>query len=272
MLRRIFISFPGIVAGIMAGILSLPAVAQEEPEAPPAPVYSLLNLDTSAIPAQRQGVYSLDIRAVGGRDGQTYFGPGAMFGIGRNLALVARVTFSDKNIYTGSTIPIRKGGSEAEVAVKWKLFDRGDVQFALQGGVLFPHTGLRRSVAGTLQPILSRKLGDKTLVVFNPKIIFDDRTLITLGGGVHYRFNTDWEVFGDLQGAISGDNTFRTDTGQRTQQEVWGVGFRYTPASYNGQVSLDLGVTNGLGRTTGYSTQPGLAGSTAFYVGFTYRK
>lgn len=250
----------------------LPAVAQEEEDTSPVPIMTLLNLDTPELPQPRQGLYHFDIRASGGTEGKTYYGIGAQFGLARNFSLLARATFSDPRLFTNSVIPIRHGGHEAEIAGKWLLLDRGDVKWAMQAGVLFPHTGLRRAVAGTVQSLLSRKLGEKTTVYFVPKLILQDRTLLTLGGGVHYRFNSDWDLFGDIQGAVSGDNTFRTDTGGRTKQEVWGVGFRYTPSAYRGQVSLDLGVTNGLGRTTGYSTQPGLAGNTAFYVQFLYRK
>ncbi|MCS6775703.1 MAG: hypothetical protein RMJ43_01925 [Chloroherpetonaceae bacterium] len=251
--------------------LRLPALAQEE-EPVTVPVYSLLNLETAEIPPLRQGVYHFDIRASAGKEGTTYYGPGALIGIGRDLAFLARATFADRRLFTASAVPIRRGGHEAELAVKWRPVLREDWQFALLGGVLFPHTALRRAVAGTLQPILTYQLGGRTLLVFNPKAVLGERVMVTLGGGVHYRFNPDWEMFGELQGAIAGENGFRTDTGLRRRQEVWGFGIRYTPFPYRGQVSLDLGVTNGLGRTTGYSAQAGLAGSTSFFVQLIYRK
>ena len=166
-----------------------------------------------------------------------------------------------------------------------RLHSTSKSAFSAQAGLLFLE-GSEPSIAGigqnrfvsrqkgaqaVLQVHISQKIGEKTALYFVPKAILGSKTLVSLGGGVNHQFNEDWAIMGDLQGPISGNNTFDLTKGIGIQSPVWGIAARYSPAIYKDKISLDVGVTNGLGRTTLYSAQPAVSGSTAFYIHFLYR-
>ena len=276
--RNLPVPVSGILLTVGTLLGSITAHAQDQEPIQDTRLYSLVNLATPELPDPKRGIYNLDIRAVGGKENKTYFGIGGIYGLRPDFAVFARATFSDKRFFAASPIPvpvapvlIPTGGTEWEVGAKWRFLQRGDVEAAVQGGLLHPNNarGSDPMFAGQVQ--VSRRLGSKTSVYLVPKVLLGNRSIFTLGGGVSYRFNSDWLVFGDLQGPIGTDNTYSTNSGRRIGQEVWGAGFRYSPEAYGGRVSLDLGATNGLGQTTGYSMQPGLSGSAAFFLNFLYR-
>lgn len=259
---------------ICAALMFAPALcsAQDAPEETrDTRLYSLLNIQTPELPDVRRGVYNFDIRAIGGDEDQTYFGIGGVYTLRNNFAIIGRVTYADKRFRATAGTPVPSGGTEWEVAGKWRFLQRGASTAAVQIGLLYPNNtrGSDLEFAGQLQ--YSRQLGEKTTVYFVPKLLLGRRSIFTLGGGVSYRVNSDFSLFGDIQGPIGTDNTYSTNTGARTGREIWGVGFRYHPEAFGNRASVDFGVTNGLGSTTGYSMTPGLADSAAFFVNFLYR-
>lgn len=233
--------------------------------------YTLVNLDTPLIAAARRGTYNIDVRAAGAAENSTYLSFEGQYSLRRDFALIARVTGSYKRYYGQSARPFIYGGRESELAAKLGLGRRGPYRMAIQASVLNPDQGSRRTPYFAAQLLVSRNFGKKTTLYFVPKVLLPNRALVTLGGGAKYRFNDQFTVFGDIQGAITGDNSTSVFSGLPIQKEVWGVGLRYTPSLYRGHASLDLGITNGLGRTTGFSTTAALSGSAAFYVNLTYR-
>lgn len=266
------VGLAGLCAAPGAGAQATPPDAGgEDSEITQVSEEALVNLDTPLLPALRRGFYSMDVRAPGAVENQTYLNFSALFGLRRDLAVVLRATGSPKKTYTQSLVPFVKGGREIELALKLGLPSRGAYRMAAQAGVLFPDTGSRRTPYLGGELLVSRQFGSRATLYFVPRFLFPNRTLVTLGGGASLNLNDNFTFFADIQGPITGSNTFSTFTGSPMKREIWGFGFRYTPSAYGGRASLDLGVTNGLGRTTGFSTTPALSGSAAFYVNLTYR-
>jgi hypothetical protein len=272
MTPTLFRSVGGILTLASLALAPAACLAQDDTDDAQDPrLYSLVNIVTPELPTVRRGIYNFDIRAVGGKENKTYYGVGGVYSLRDNFALFGRVTFSDKRFYTLSALPIPTGGTEWEIGAKYRFRQQGDYQAAVQASLLYPNNarGSDPEFAGQLQ--VSRELGTRTTVYFVPKLLLGRRSVFTLGGGVAYRFNSDFAIFGDIQYPIGTDNTYNTNTGLRREQEVWGVGFRYSPQAFSNRISLDIGVTNGLGSTTGYSMTPALSGSAAFFVNLLYR-
>jgi hypothetical protein len=85
---------------------------------------------------------------------------------------------------------------------------------------------------------------------------------VNLGGRV--------SLVGDYTPLLSGDNTRDTITGGLMRRDVYGVAIRFETADE--RFLLDLGYTNGVGSTTGFSLTPGLGGSGAFYLSVRARR
>ena len=264
-----------LALGLSLCVGGTPARAQDAPSEPVHEVpllqkAGLINLDTPAFPAPHSAIFNFDARIFGGSEELTYLNAGVQVGLSSNLAGILRLGGVNRRYHVEGRRGVMHGGQEVEVAGKLRLHNVRDFGISVQGGVIFPNTPTERSPFLAAEVMFTRDLGEKTSLYLVPKVLFASRELITLGGGVSYRLNGQWMVMGDVQGVLSGSNTFHLPVGQRVRQEVWGVGFRYTPMAYGGRYGLDFGVTNGLGRTLGLSAQSALSGSSSFYLNLTY--
>jgi hypothetical protein len=264
----------------VALLLTGSAQAQEQsvdPNAEPdsgggRPPHKLININTPLLPQQGKLIFDFNVRPFGGQEENlSYYFLEAQYGLTDRLALVARGGGARRRVYTDSGFQIPKGGQEYELGARLRLPDWGSYQMTVEGSITFPNRLDNTGLFFGSQFVASRQLGSRTTLYFAPKAILGERTLVTLGGGVHYRLDNEWTLFGDIQGAIIGDNAIRVRDFNSVRQEVWGVGVRYAPQTLRGRASIDLGVTNGLGRTTNFSATSALSGNSAFFVNITFR-
>lgn len=250
------------------------AQAEEGSREPHLPT-SLINLDDASLLKRDQVAAHLDIRAFGGGEDLFYAGLGVRYGLGHNWELGLRGASADrKNLSLTDGNLLRHGGNDVELLARYCFLPGAPDGFkpTVTGllGVSQPSTPDRGSASLNLG--LSASVSYKHWVTFtlNPRaVVLDDSALVGIGLGAQIRLTQGVSLVGDYTPIVSGNNTRNTIDGSPMRRDVYGVALRLS-ASDN-RTSLDLGYTNGLGSTTGFSLTPGLDGSGAFYFAITAR-
>ena len=271
-----------LAAGTLAG--GSPVWAQAAaPVAAPAPEH-LVNLDTPpAGGAAGTTTARANVRVFGDDEKITYTtldaryklpeGAGARFG----GEVLLRGTFAPKRTLAGTGFNLRHGGNDAELLAKLYSPQQPNLAFAL--GVSLPDTPAQDDPHVSAQILYRYEASPTVSLFFAPKAIFiEDNTLVGIGGGVAARLSTSLQLVADVTAVVEGDNTYDIRTGNRKQESaLYGLALRFTPPRRNaapdtGELSIEVGVTNAIGGTTGFSLTPGLDNSTAAFVGLSYRR
>jgi hypothetical protein len=253
--------------GLLLLSLSLAASAQErDPEIRD----SLINLESPTTPARHTFLLHGDGRVFGGHENTAYGTLQVRYGLQDNLEVALRGAVGGDKTFTGPGFTIRHGGHDFEVTVKYRL--PRSPHAALMVGISAPDTPSQNGVYGTSQLLFEHPVGTNTTLYFTPKAVFVPRPIVGIGGGVRVRMSRSVQFVGDVTGIVIGDNTHDTITGSLQQDLLYGVGLRFTSHSPARDLVIDIGFTNTLGGTTGFSLTPGLGGSGAFMIGLTLQR
>ncbi len=266
------------VLGLGALVLFAPTLAkaqklEEEDDSKAVashPTY-LINIDTPYMPHKGHIHFSADVRPFGTAENNTYSTLGLEYGFSSTMALMFRAGGASRQLITPGAVPLLAGGREYEAGVRWMWNQKRDMLFGVQGSLLIPTSRPDNRAAIGGEAMLGKKFGNNIMLYFTPKATFGSALLATLGGGVQFQFEPNIAIIGDVQIPIIGQNGFNTTSGDTIKKELWGLGLRYNPSVFRGKASLDLGVTNGVGRTLGLSTYSATAGSAAFYFSVNLR-
>ncbi|MBC8102751.1 MAG: hypothetical protein H7Z41_09210 [Cytophagales bacterium] len=232
---------------------------------------SLIHLDTPVVPPKGGLVANLEIRAFGGDEDLSYTGIGVQYRFGDNWSGLLRGTFAGRDNYSlpGGAAAIRHGGSEVELVAKYRSVK--DPHVAGLIGISFPDTAAQNDPVLTLGASAAYPLGKTAAFYLNPKaILLRDNLLLGFGFGVQARLSNRVSLLADITPLLAGENTRSTDDGDRERRSVYGIALRI--ARPDNPLSVDIGYSNGTGRTTGAALTPGLGGASAFYAGLTLRR
>ena len=255
----------------LCGALSDPTLAQQNSDAGRPLGDRLINLDTPAMPPRGAVAFGGDLRVFGAQEDTTYGTLQLGYGLQDTVELLLRAGYAGTQEFAGSGFTIRHGGHDAELLAKLRTPQHPD--WAVELGVSAPNTPAQNGTYLTTQFLYQRPLGSRATLVFVPKAVFvKDNPLIAIGGGASVRLGNTLQVIGDITGLVSGDNTRSIFSGDKQRGEVWGLALRFTSRSASHDVMVDLGVTNGIGGTTGFSLTPGLSGSAAVYLSILLRR
>lgn len=263
------------------------ASAQNEEQAPPSPL-RLINIDTPATTGRGKIHFLADMRAFGSAEDRVFGSLQLGLGLSDTADLIVRGAFADRGDYVAYApslesvvlpgrrssyyggLVISHGGTDFELMTKLRSAEHPNV--ALAAGIAFPDTPAQKVATVTAGLLCEAPIGSHVTVNFAPRMAAVRTPIVGIGGGLTVRISRNLSVLGDVTGIVGGHNSYSILTGRQVRQEVWGLGVRYIRDCGGGQWNIDLGVTNGLGGTTGFSLSPGLGGSAAVYLGIGYRR
>jgi hypothetical protein len=231
----------------------------------------LINVDTARVLMTDLRQYGVDVRAFGDPDGQAYLSGHILWGVADDYQLELIGSFADTGTHTTAFTTLRYGGTNFEIRAKRGLLGRGDAMLSAIGGLEFPNTPSQDEPHLALHlPITIDGLG-RTSGHIVPKFIFlNGNTVSSLGLGVQHILNERLELMAELTPTIGGANT-RNARGGLSDDGVWGLGLRWTACDdTSGLWQIDVGITNGKGRTSSFGVAPGILDSTAFYAAATF--
>jgi hypothetical protein len=235
----------------------------------PASDPNLINLQTPSLLSKSQSAASLDLRYFGGYDkslrGSLWYG----FGICKDLEIDVAGSFAKWNTanYPDGNF-IRFGGTDEELSLRYAL---PVSNLTVQGGLAYVQTPAQsHRIAATVGGSYGYSPIKQVRFYLNPKAVFLDRnSLVGIGLGTSIDLVHHISLLGDWTPLIAGDNTFYTADQSRSRGELYGVGLRFSNLYRNGTV--DIGVTNSTGITTGSSLTPSLGDSPSLFGRLTYR-
>jgi len=230
----------------------------------------LINLDTPKVLAPGTGSVRLDFRAFGGDEGQTYGTVDLNYGFDKGLGILLRSSFSDTSTFLGQSFDIRHGGADWEALLKYSYPQISNL--ALFGGLSVANTPAHRDVFGVVEAAYQYQF--RALVLYgNAKLVTgSDTTVFSLGAGASYDLGDGFQLIGDFTWPLSDDTTYSTTTGAAERDVLYGAALRYAlPGFAPGQLTLDAGLTNALGGSSGFSVTPSLGSTVGLYLAATYR-
>lgn len=254
---------------LMAVFLASDMAAMADSEVP-RPI-RLINLDTPV--TLGRGVLSFlgDVRIFGAQEDVTYGTLQLGYGLHDDFDMMLRGSLAETKGFAGPGFTIRHGGTDVELLGKWRPRSYPHAAFTL--GLSAPDTPAQNSVYLTAQALYQRPLGSHVVAHFAAKGVFvKDDPIVGIGGGGSLRLSDTLQLVADITGIVSGNNTRSVFTGGKMRREVWGFALRFRPHSNSNDLTVDVGVTNGTGGTTGFSLTPGLSGSAAVYVSLACRR
>jgi hypothetical protein len=212
----------------------------------------------------------VDFRTFGGDEGLSYGTVDLNYGLDKGLAILLRSTFSDTTTFFGPGFSIEHGGVDGEALLKYA--DPQCPHLALLAGAAAANTPAHRDVFAVGEAVYQYPF--QALTVYgNAKILTgSDTTVFAIGLGASYNLGSGFEVIGDLSWPLTGDPTYSTSTGSSERDVLFGAAVRYfVPGITPGQLSVDAGLTNALGGSTGFGLTPSLGSSVGLFVAATYR-
>ncbi|NLI01074.1 MAG: hypothetical protein GX446_16450 [Chthonomonadales bacterium] len=227
----------------------------------------VLNLDAPGCPDPGKTVWSGGVRIFGSKQDAKFGDLRLDYGVREGLALTLRGTAGERRTFVAPSFAIHHGGNDAELLLRY--MPPQTPRCALEIGVSYADTPAQKDTFPTVQLLHQRPLSSTITLLLAPRAVFiEDNTLVGIGGGLAWKINDTGELVADVTGIVHGDNTYNTHTGERVRRAVWGVALRMRPENGDRQTTIDLGITNALGGTTGMSLTPGLGGSLAGFVAF----
>lgn len=247
--------------------LALPAVGQARDNhlGVAEPRTRLVNVDTGYVP--KFGEYRIALRAnfMVGHEDAFYGDVELLTGLSQGLAILARTSVADYHDFRRTGFVIEHGGSDIELMARYQVpMVQG---LTVDAGVAFPHTPAQDEAFFTAAAVyqVPSKVGD---VYLGAKGVFrEDSEIYALTAGAAIPAGKHLEVVGDVTVPIRGRNTLSTTTARGAEGALVGLGVRYAP-NYRGlPLVYEFGLTNAVGRTTGFSLTPSLGESYGFYFG-----
>lgn len=205
------------------------------------------------------------VRVFGGDEKQAYGHVELNGGLGHNLGFVLRSSFSGNNTFHGNGFDIRHGGSDFEGMLKYQVPELPNLAF--EGGLAYPNTPAQKHVFGTGQVVYEIQANPVNFYVGARGVAGPHSNLAGIGAGLSAAVTPEFELFGDATWVFTGENTYSTTDGSLQRRSVYGVGVRYTGAVTGGpNYSIEVGASNAIGGTTGFSLTPALGSNIGFYA------
>ncbi|MCW5942862.1 MAG: hypothetical protein KIS66_11550 [Fimbriimonadaceae bacterium] len=208
-----------------------------------------------------------------GDEGRTYMSASAGFGLSPGWEVGLRTSGARRGSFAGPGFTIDTGGRDFEIYAKYAITALPGL--TVTGGVSFPDTPAqdKQFVTAAAMYAVPNPGQSHRLYVGAKAAMRADSNIWALCGGFAAPVGNGVEIVGDVTGILRGNNTIGTDSGNRTKRAVFGLGLRYTPKLAEGTptASVTLGLSNGLGSTTGFSMTPALGGSMALTLGVSVR-
>jgi hypothetical protein len=236
----------------------------------PANDQNLINLQTPTLLGDMRSSASLDLRYFGGYN-KTPTGDFSLgYGICKYWEVDLAGSFSKWNSANlGGGEQIRFGGTDEELSIRYQI--PIEVPVTLSVGESYTQTPAQpRRLATTFGGSVGYSPIPKIRLYLNPKaVLLDHNGLVGISFGAAVDVAPNLTLMGDWTPLIAGENTFDTQTGGRSRGQIYSVGLRLSNLFPHG--TLDVGVTNSSGITTGSSLTPSLGESPSLFARFTYR-
>lgn len=260
----------GAATALAALICTSACYAQLVPGATnPGP--KLINIDTEWVPAMNSWSLRGDIRGFG-QDEKTLYGSLELNGgFSNGFGVAVRGTVSKFLNLVTPGFTIRHGGSDMEAMLKYAP---AQVKGLMVGaGVSLPNTPAQNNAFATAEAMYHAPTTGVDVYLGAKGVFRKDSTLAGICGGFDAHIAQGTDFIGDLTVPVTGHNTYSTSTGAQERHVVYGAALRFTPqmVQMRQNVSFDLGVTNGLGGTTGFSLTSALGNSIGIYAAATIR-
>lgn len=233
------------------------------------PDAKLVNMDTGAIPALNVVRLSNYGRFFGGNESLVYTGLQIDTGLAASWGLTVRGSFAKFKSFAAPTATIRHGGSDFETLVRYSVPTMQGVTVSLGSSV--PNTPAQNKPFATAGVVFKAPSTKANLYVGASGVFRKDSTLIGLSGGAQAWLSPELSFVADVTLVTTGNNTFSTTTAQRQRRHVFGAGLRFSPNSPTLNATIDVGVTNAIGGTSGFALTPALGKSMALYIAGTVR-
>ncbi len=229
----------------------------------------LVNLDTDQIPPN--GIWDVrgDVRVFSSSEKTAYGTLEISKGINNGLAVTLRGSVASYLNFSGP-VTIRHGGNDLELMFKSVPTEGRGLMLA--GGLALPHTPASHQLFGTAQAVYNVPVSFADAYLGAKGVFRDTAALGALCAGLDVHVGSGFNLVGDVAFPVVGTNTFNTTTGVAERKVVYGAALRFAPFAANrGNMSLDLGVTNALGGTTGFSMSAALGNSVGVYAAASLR-
>lgn len=258
-----------LVAALLLGS-ALPCLSQAPQELPRDS--QLVHLDTPVVLEQGKWTGRVDVRAFGGDESTTYTSLAMHYGLRKDLEGILRGPFaSPTTLNLGGESALRHGGSDLEMAAKYRLHTSTTTPMALLAGVSWANTPAQSDVFLTLGLTSSSEIGSRITAYLCPRaVLVNSNTIVGIGLGARAKLTDTAAIVADYTPVVAGHNTRDTTTGDRMRRDVYGVALRLS--SRNAAWSFDLGYANGTGSSTGFGLTPALGGIGGFYGAITYSR
>ena len=258
----------GIFVSVALGFGSVLCFAQA-PTATSA-ASKLINLDTPTIPAQNTAWARADVRVLGSNEKTTYGSLEVGAGLGSGLGLIVRGSAGKFSDFVQPTFTIRHGGSDIEAMLKYSSPMLSGL--ALAGGVSLPNTPAQNNAFFTGEALYQLPVTGADIYLGAKGVFRQDSTIVGLAAGFSVHAGPGLDLIGDFTGIVTGNNTYSTSTGALQRRPVYGLGLRFNTFVVPKQtITVEGGITNGIGGTTGFSLTPGLGNSVGAYLSASVR-
>ena len=164
---------------------------------------------------------------------------------------------------------VKFGGSDGELLANYKL--PIDVPIVVRGGVAYVATPAQNDLlAGVVSASIGYNLPYGISAYLEPKAVFlRDNSLVGIAVGATYEVAKNIELMGEWTPLVAGSNTINLTTGNWSRVQLFGAGLRFRNVQPG--LSIDLGVTNATGFTTGMSMTPSMGNVVGLFIGGEYR-
>jgi|GEM_PF-5961613 len=230
----------------------------------------LVNLETPTILAPNQWDIRGEVRSFSASDKLSYGTIEANTGLSQRFGLILRSSFSRVAGFDSPNGSFRYGGSDLEAQIKYSPAEIP--QLGLMGGVSLPNTPAHHDAFGTASAVYAFPLHPVTLYAGAKGVFGKDTTLFGITGGLDYDLSEGFHVVADGALVLTGDNVYSTATGNSERTSLFGAALRYSPVHQGSMAwSVDLGVSNSIGGTTGFELTPSTGGNTGLYASLDVR-
>ncbi len=262
-MHNVHFRFPMLAVG-----LALASVGHSQP----AGGDRLLNVDSGSPVAMGKFRFDIGFAFHRGAEGRTYTSGTFGYGVSEGWELGVRASGAPRGDSTSGGVTIRTGGRDFEVFAKHSLKSVEGLTLSL--GASFPDTPAQDQNFITAGASYTVPQGDAKhrFVVGARGAMRKDSNLWGVSAGVVAPFQSGWEAVADVTAIVQGNNSLTSD-GDRARRAIFGFGVRYRPVTAEGAPSttFTLGLSNGLGATTGFGLSSALEGKMALTLGVSVR-
>ena len=243
------------------------AVAQSSP---PTQDIDLIGLITPVTLETGKYQLGLQINAFGGADSLARTGISVKYGLATNWELRLAGTFG---AFDSTALPsgnsLGFGGSDGNLVLKYRL--PGCIATTIETGIGYADTpAQQRKVAALLGASVGYSVLNGVRVYANPKLVeLQDNALFAVSVGAVVDVASGVSLCGVWTPLFDGTNAVSEIDGTGSRQQLYAFGIRFD--KWVKGVSVDLGFTNMIGQTYGFSLTPSLGNSAGGYVSLNYQ-